>query len=140
MLDCLEASAWKISEVMQSLSRCPHASRQTGTNNLCRVCMSIETKLGLISIGLNSNPEADLDLGDRQEVLDLLRILEEMCLVSTVVYLSLSMCKANFAEISHDSGHQLPLLRRQNKVPSLDSEPSWMGTAKMLFVAAFNLT
>lgn len=84
-VDGLQKCAWEISEVIRTSPRCPHASQRRqnkGTNELCRTCLSIQTKLGMISFQLESDPGAVFDPDIEERALEIWKILEDMCSVS----------------------------------------------------------
>lgn len=78
-VDCLETCAWGISEAIQSLARCSHTSRRLtgkGQGQLCGLCLSIQTRLGLISTHLESDPDAASDPEVQRQAFELLGMLE----------------------------------------------------------------
>lgn len=113
----LEASAWKISETIQSLSSCPHVSRQPEKpwTNLCCICMNIQAKLGLISVRLASDPDAFSNPDVQRDGSELLRILEAASSVSTLI----SNLSSQLTEKAQTSGRKIA-----SRVSRRRSDPS----------------
>ncbi|KPM42141.1 hypothetical protein AK830_g4416 [Neonectria ditissima] len=111
-VELLKTRAWDISEVIQSLNKCPHISQAAQQHmskemsHICSVCLGIETNLGLISTRLESDPEAGLGGDIKQDVSGLLNVLNEMSSVSAYPFFTaLEIAKNVLAEIAPISGH-----------------------------------
>ncbi|KAF4422480.1 hypothetical protein CFRS1_v001318 [Colletotrichum fructicola] len=110
LIECLEAYAWKMSEVIQALPKCPHKA-----SGQCAVCMDIQTRLGLISIQLGADPDAGLGGDFQQNALLVVRILRDMCSWPRVSNWELS--QGNYQSISDlrgfvDDSKNLAALRK----------------------------
>ncbi|KAH7121766.1 hypothetical protein B0J13DRAFT_567241 [Dactylonectria estremocensis] len=81
-VDYLQNCAWEISEIIRTMARCPHAKQprpNEESNQLCHFCMTIQTKLGIISVQIESNQEAGFDPDIEEKARNLWRLLEDMC-------------------------------------------------------------
>lgn len=91
LVDCLQACAWKVSEVMRALPACPHLAAMEGDdkeNALCGFCMEFEIKMGLVSSQLQTDPLAGSGTDVRRAGRELLGILETIFCVreSTILH------------------------------------------------------